>query len=200
MAVERGRQLRRGRPRGKGYLLEESRGHDGPAKTYKRKTQRDQNRRSKFSHSYREGFPKHFSLQRNRTSPCRQPLFHAARRPTGAALLLRRLFHQHIAQVVAAIIACRTVIPFDLNGVLLSLCETRWPTRHLAGSDPGPDLSVGIGLLSSASRRERTRRECIWMSMRGCSTDWNTAGRWLARASPMRWKLKKGVIPKITRG
>ena len=151
MAVERGRQLRRGRPRGKGYLLEESRGHDGPAKTYKRKTQRDQNRRSKFSHSYREGFPKHFSLQRNRTSPCRQPLFHAARRPTGAALLLRRLFHQHIAQVVAAIIACRTVIPFDLNGVLLSLCETRWPTRHLAGSDPGPDLSVGIGLLSSAS-------------------------------------------------
>jgi hypothetical protein len=109
MAVERGRQLRRGRPRGKGYLLEESRGHDGPAKTYKRKTQRDQNRRSKFSHAYREGFPKHFSLQRNRTSPCRQPLFHAARRPTGAALLLRRLFHQHIAQVVAAIIACRTV-------------------------------------------------------------------------------------------
>jgi hypothetical protein len=41
MAVERGRQLRRGRPRGKGCLSEESRGHDGPAKTYKRETERD---------------------------------------------------------------------------------------------------------------------------------------------------------------
>jgi hypothetical protein len=27
--------------RGTGYLLDESRGHDGPAKTYKRETERD---------------------------------------------------------------------------------------------------------------------------------------------------------------